>query len=148
MARQFAKPAPARTKLIQQIHIAKSQLGLDEADYRALLKDVGGASSSKDMTPQQLQAVLQALVQAGFKSTSKGAPDGKKSPRANVRLIFGLWTELGRKQLVENASRPALLAFVQRMTGVGHPDWLDNAQANKVVEALKAIRDRGPKKEG
>lgn len=148
MARQFAKTAPAPQKLIAQIHIAKSQLKLDEADYRALLKDATGKSSSKDMTPAELGKVIEALVKLGFKVVSKGAPDGKKSKRPNVRLIFGLWSELGARGLIENASRPALFAFVEKMTKVAHPDWLDNGQANKVVEALKAIRDRGPKKEG
>lgn len=157
MTRQFAKTAPAPQKLIAQIHIAKAQLKLDEADYRALLKDTTGKASSKDMTPAELGKVIEALVKLGFKPASKGAPDGKKSPRANVRLIFGLWTELGTRGLIENASRPALFAFVEKMTrpkdgpagsGISHPDWLDNGQANKVVEALKAIRQRGPKKEG
>lgn len=133
----------ARNRLIAQIHVAKKQLGLDEASYRALLAAATGRDSLRDCTPAQLGAVVERLVQAGFKASFKGAPDGKKSARKVVRLIFGLWTELGRRGLIEHATRPALLAFCKRQTGVDHPDWLSNQQANTVVEALKAIRDRG-----
>jgi hypothetical protein len=133
----------SRQSLLAKIHIAQKQLALAEDDYRALLMRVTGKTSSRDCNEAELGRVISALVQLGFKASSKGAPDGRKSPRANVRLIFGLWAELGAKKLIENATRPALFAFVQRMTQVSHPDWLDNRQASMVVEALKAMRDRG-----
>lgn len=143
MTRRVVVP---RSRLIQKIHVAKRQLGLAEADYRSVLISATGKDSSGAMSEPELHKAIEAFEALGFKQTFKGAPDGKKSPRAGIRLVFGLWTELGRKELVENASRPALFAFVKRMTGVEHPDWLDNAQAGKVVEALKAIRDRGQSK--
>lgn len=136
-----------RTVLIRKIHVAKRQLGLDDADYRATLRAATGKESSATMSANELARALEAFESLGFKQAFKGAPDGKKSPRAVIRLIFGLWTEVGRRGLIENATRPALLAFVKRMTGVDHPDWLKNDEANKVVEALKSIRDRA-KKEG
>ena len=34
-----------------------------------------------------------------------------------MRLIFGLWSELGTKGVIENASRPALFAFVEKNGG-------------------------------
>lgn len=135
-----------RTALIKQVHVARRQLGLDEADYRATLRAATGKDSAATMIANELAQAVDAFARLGFKRTFKGAPDGKKSARAGVRLIFGLWTDLGRRQLIENPSRPALFAFVKRMTDVDHPDWLDNSQANKVIEALKAIRDRGKSK--
>lgn len=132
-----------RTALIKQVHVARRQLGLDEAEYRATLHAATGKDSSALMTEKELAQAVDAFERLGFKRTFKGAPDGKKSARPGIRLIFGLWTELGRRALIEHADRPALCAFVKRMTGVDHPDWLDNPQANTVIEALKAIRDRG-----
>lgn len=142
MTRRVAVP---RSRLIQKIHVAKRQLGLAEADYRAVLVSATGKESCGAMSEAELNKALEAFCALGFKQTFKGAPDGKKSQRAGIRLIFGLWTELGRRELIDNASRPALFAFVKRQTGVEHPDWLDNGQASKVVEALKAIRERGRK---
>lgn len=147
----------SRTRLIQKIHVAKRQLGLEEADYRAFLCTATGKDSAGAMSDAELQTALSAFEALGFQSSFKGAPDGKKSARPVVRLIFGLWSELGRRALIEHPERKALLSFVERMTrppggapgsGISHPDWLDNAQANKVVEALKAIRDRGKSKQG
>jgi phage gp16-like protein len=138
--------AAPRIRLIAQIHIAKKQLALDDASYRDLLAGATGKTSCSSMTPVELQRVVEACVKAGFKPAFKGAPDGKKSSRAGVRLIFGLWTELGNRKLIDNPTRPALLAFVKRMTSVEHPDWLDNGQVNQIVEALKAIKARGAAK--
>lgn len=131
-----------RNRLIQQIHVAKRELGLAEAEYRALLAGATGKESCSAMGPSELSAVIEALKKLGFKTTFKGAPDGKKSARKVIRLIFGLWTECARRGVIESGERKALFSFVQRMTGINHPDWLDNSQANKVVEALKAMRDR------
>lgn len=134
-----------RTKLIQKIHVARRQLGLDDADYRATLKAATGKDSSALMTSVELGKAIEAFEALGFKQTFRGAPDGRKSTRPGIRLIFGLWAELGRNGVIENPSRPALLAFVKKMTGIDQPDWLDNKQANAVVEALKAMLGRAKK---
>jgi phage gp16-like protein len=137
------KPArDPRQALLAQIHIAKKQLGLSEPEYRDLLFAATRKNSSSIMSPAELGLVIEAMVKAGFKPAFKGAPDGKKSARKVVRLIFGLWSELARRGIVENADRAALIAFVKRQTGIDHPDWLSNTQASSVVEALKAMLNR------
>lgn len=137
------KPARnPRQNLLAQIHIARKQLGFGEPEYRDLLVAATGKNTSSIMSPAELGLVIEAMVKAGFRSAVKGAPDGKKSARKVVRLIFGLWSELGARGIVENGSREALLAFVKRQTGIDHPDWLDNKQASSVVEALKSMLNR------
>lgn len=149
-----------RQNLLAQIHIARKQLGLSEPEYRDLLVAATGKNTSSIMSPAELGLVIEAMVKAGFKPVFKGAPrasdpksgdrfsggsdaqEVKKSARKVVRLIFGLWSELGARGIVENGSREALLAFVKRQTGIDHPDWLDNKQASSVVEALKAMLNR------
>lgn len=58
-----------RPKLIQLIHIAKSQLGLDDSTYRANLIQVTGKSSTKTMTLAELRTVFEDLKTKGFKTT-------------------------------------------------------------------------------
>lgn len=148
------KPArDARQSLLAQIHIAKKQLGLSEPEYRDLLTSATGKSSSSLMNANELGRVIEAMVKAGFKQAFKGAPrasgdarEVKNSTRKVVRLIFGLWTELAHRGVIENGSRQALFAFVKRQTDVDHPDWLDNKQASSVVEALKSMLNRGKEK--
>lgn len=36
-----------------------------------------------------------------------------------------------------------LAAFVKRQTGVDNPEWLTPTNANKVIEALKALKAMG-----
>lgn len=144
------KPArDPRHALLAQIHIAKKQLGLSEPEYRDLLVAATRKNSSSLMSLAELGLVIEAMVKAGFKPAFKGAPrasgdaqEVKKSARKVVRLIFGLWSELARRGIVENGSRQALFAFVKRQTDVDHPDWLDNKQASQVVEAMKSMLNR------
>lgn len=140
------KPAPDRTRLIAQIHVAKKQLGLGEVEYRELLTAATGKSSSAAMNANELTRALDAMRKAGFKVSFKAAPDGKKSDRKVIRLIFGLWAEAAARGHVENGSREALFAFVKRQTDIDHPEWLDNKQASAVVEGLKAMLNRAKEK--
>jgi len=40
----------SRSANLAKIHIAKKQLGMDDATYRAMLQSHGGVTSSKDLT--------------------------------------------------------------------------------------------------
>lgn len=64
-------PQPTNTqrkaKLIQLIHIGKSQIGMPDAEYRALLANVShGKTSSKSLTLAQLETVLRHIKAQGF----------------------------------------------------------------------------------
>ena len=56
----------SRQKMTAKIHIAKSQLGLDDDTYRAILQRVTGLHSCAKMTVQQLENVLAELKAKGF----------------------------------------------------------------------------------
>ena len=124
---------------LKTIHVGRKQLGLAEEDYRDLLQRVTGKRSSADMNEQQRQAVIGEMRGLGFAATPSAV---KKSPHAHVRKVFALWSEAGRCGAVESASRQSLVSFVQGLTEIGDPNWLDAAQANKVIEALKAMNRR------
>ena len=132
----------SRQALLAKIHIGIKALDLPDEVYRGMLLEHTGQNSAKDADADGLERVLKSFLQMGFKPTAKGSSVGKKSTRPIIRLIFGLWKELGNKKLIDNPTRSALLAFVKKQTGVDHPDWLDVKQAQGVVEALKAMRDR------
>lgn len=127
-----------RSALLAKIHIARKDLGLTEENYRAILTRVAGADSAAKIGPGGQLAVLKEFERLGW-SPERKRP---KSAKPGVRLIFGLWAELGRTGALDNPSRPALLAFVKRQTGVDSPDWLSPAEVNKVVEGLKAMLAR------
>ncbi|HCA6404271.1 TPA: DUF1018 domain-containing protein, partial [Pseudomonas aeruginosa] len=55
---------------LAKIHIAKTQLGMDDDTYRALLARVAGVRSAKDLGPRQVDQVLVELQRLGWKPKS------------------------------------------------------------------------------
>lgn len=119
---------------LAQIHIAKTQLGLDEDTYRAMLWSFGRVKSAKDLDWRGRKAVLDHLKACGFKAQ-------KKTPKGQNRhdwLIWELWKRLAAAGLVQDGSEKAMLSWVRRQTGVERLEWLSSQQSTRVVEALKA----------
>lgn len=129
----FTKP-----KLIQLIHIAKSQLGLDESTYRHILTSLTDKDSTKKMTYAQLITVLEHLKSKGF-TISKPKKAGKlaQADDNQSKKIRALWLELHNLGAVKNSSERALAKYVERQTGISTLQWLSTAQASKVIESLK-----------
>lgn len=141
---QAERAACDRAAMLAKIHIARKQLGLTEEAYRDVLRRVTGKESAAGLGPSQLEAVLQDFCRLGWKGKAKRRP---LSARAQVRMIHGIWAEM--QPLLSDGSEAALRAFVRRQTksalqpdGVAAPEFLDAAQANKVLEGLKAWRAR------
>ena len=126
----------ARIKLI---HVAKRDLGLDDETYRAILEDVTGKTSSKDMEPEELDRVVEHLKSCGFvvKGGRDGAPAHKLADDPQSKKIRHLWLYLHELGEVRNPSELALAAFVRRQTGRERLEWLSTNQASNVIESLK-----------
>ena len=139
-----------RNRLIAQIHIGKSQLGLDDDTYCALLKGVAGKTSCSALSFAQLHQVVEAMKQRGFK------PKGKPSPKTrNLRIksrvdkLRAIWITMGHCGHIADASETALLHWVQGQLKKRNADtvdalnWLDaHKDCNLILEQLKQWRDR------
>ncbi len=134
---------------IKVIHTLKGKLQLTDEDYRALLRQLTGHTSSKDCSPAQQRQVrdhLQKLAErmgvasarrrAGFDASYKAA-----SPRE--RKVWAIWLDMARRGLVHHKSAQALDGFVSRQTGVASLRWCNAAQLDAVIEALKLWQKRG-----
>lgn len=124
------------------INVAKSQLGLDEDDYRALLVRVTKVASLRAMSERQRLAVVVEMKRLGFKVKA----NSKKLPLASkpyIRLVHALWKSCHQKGVIEDGSRQALRTFVKKRSGVDDPDFLTFDQANPIIDALKAMEARG-----
>jgi phage gp16-like protein len=71
------KNAARRHAAIGKIHIGKDQLKMDDATYRAMLKTLGGVTSSKDLTNEGLNKVIRHLEKSGAVFT-KAKRSGRK----------------------------------------------------------------------
>ncbi|WP_133182291.1 gp16 family protein [Shewanella decolorationis] len=145
-------PAPVaqrKKRLITLINVAKGSLQLDEAIYRAMLKDATGKDSLRAMTLPELEQALEVFKQKGFKPTlnihkkRRLSPAAGSSKVASIDKIRAIWITMGHHLVIQDNSESALDAYVRRMTlrsqnkGVDATAWLTEDQAYKVLESLK-----------
>jgi phage gp16-like protein len=139
----------SRQRLVQLIHIAKSQLGMDDSTYRAMLAGLELPDSTTKMNVPELTRVLEHLKRSGFEVRSKVNSTAKQRPQAGddqSRMMRGLWLELHALGYVQNTDESALAAWVKRETGVDALQWLNGKQAQATIEKLKQWRWRDVRK--
>lgn len=143
------------------IHTIKAHLRLSDDDYRALLVQLTGQRSSKDLGERQREAVrnhLQALaVRMGVAQAqpSRGRPytaktfvQKKAEAAPKERKVWALWHQLHRDGKISDNSPQALNAWVQRTVQVAALVWCNDAQLVTLIEALKRWVDRGVEHHG
>lgn len=138
------RPDPQRRALIAKVHIAPKQLGMTEEDYRAVLRRVTGRISAADCTVVQLQALVAAFEAKGFRASAAPRKPGavKQADHPVARKARALWISLGLLCGVKDYSEAALEGFARRQMGCERFQWIDQAQADKLIEALKDRLER------
>ncbi len=152
---------PDAKRLLQLVQIGRRELRLAEEDYRALLAGITGASSAKGLDTEQLDQVLEAMKQLGFKPAVKRPVNAGKQPRlspasgtqvrtAEIGVIRAVWITMHRHGLLRDGSETALNHYVERQTvrlnkgvGVAEVAWLSEELAYPVLESLKNWHKRG-----
>ncbi len=136
-------------KQLAAIHIAKKELGLDDDTYRLMLREVGGVDSAKCLDARGCSLVLDAMRAKGWKGNESFKPRQPEDKHQTEGLctrqadkIRALWLSLADNGTVKDPSLKAMRAFVKRMTGIDHENWLPAQKANIVIEALKAWKER------
>lgn len=127
---------------LAKIHIAKKQLGMDDGTYRAMLRQHGGVSSSKDLTQASAVKVLQHLVRSGFKATApkvERRPTTTQDRDALMRKIEAQLSDQKRPWTYADA-------MAKRMFKVDKVSWLDADQMGRLVAALWYGAQRGKSK--
>lgn len=126
-----------RSKIIQLIHIAKSQIGLSDEDYRAVLESTANKSSCSEMSVFELNEVLKAMKKLGFrvkKMETREEEIGWDTSRAQMDYIRGMWELVARDK-----SERALYRFIKRITDADHPRFMGAVEAQKVILALRKM---------
>ena len=124
------------------IHVAKKQLNLDDAAYRAILSGAGLASSKDIKTDAQFNTVMSAFQRLGFKSTgsrvnkqistASGSPGMITKPQEYY--IKGLWALAGRYK-----DEKSLRRIIKRIGKVDDISFLPRRSASAVILALRDI---------
>jgi len=126
--------------LKRKIHLGCRELGLDNDARRDLQLVVTGKASMSDMTEVELKALVKRLEADGFTASKRHKP----APRADLRLVHKLWSELGKAGELRDASRAGLNRFIRARFGdhwamvPADVDMLTEwKQIDAVIQALK-----------
>nr|WP_314740999.1 regulatory protein GemA [uncultured Haemophilus sp.] len=124
-----------RKRLLQLVHIGKSQLGMDDETYRSLLSQQFYQNSAKNISYSELVKLDKILQQKGAKIR---LPRDTPELSAVQRKLWAVW-----KAVTDESSSAALNTFVQRYYA-GIADWreLDSEQTAAIIEHLKQWKKR------
>jgi len=117
-----------RRRQIAQIHIAKSDLGMDDDTYRAMLMDVAGVTSSADLSAKGRRDVLERLKSKGWKN-KKRVPTVTADKAPYVRKIGALLADM---KLPWNYAH----GIARQMFKKQRLQWCEPDQLRSIVTAL------------
>lgn len=121
--------------LLAKIHIAKTQLNLDDEQYRDIVRRVTGKDSAAQCRYSQLVDLINEFKNLGWKTPKKKA--FRRTPSDCIKKIYALWGELQALEAVQSTDKTALDAFVKKYTGIDSVQWLLPDQQRKIIEILK-----------
>ncbi len=122
---------PNRSDLAK-IHIAKKELGLDDATYRGILWDRYHLDTAADLTPGQAADLIALFRKKGWRPISF----------AQRGLIHALWHQLQEAGVVHHGGDKALDAFIAHHSGRDDLRHLTVHEASHIIEMLKKWLER------
>ena len=129
-----------RKALLAKVHIAVSQLGIQDEDYRDILQATFNVRSSKALSERNLERLIRHFVDKGFKAH---VPKGKSQVDALRIRARGLLDKAVAEGLVNSAS-----GLVKKICGVDELSWCKDAGKLKrllaVLESINSGQARGP----
>ena len=133
--------AAERNAELARIHIAKKQLGLDDATYRDMLWSIARVRSAGDLDFAGRKRVIEHLRSCGFKSTaSRLTPNASRSDWGWVNRAAGERQPLLRKIAVmlrdTDREKEYVDAMAKRMCHVERIEFCTPAQLHDIVSAL------------
>lgn len=125
------------TSQIAAIHATAKAAGLDEEARRALMQGITGKRSSKDLTRDEATRVFKRLKELAPQPVTKRRPSQTMDGRW-AGVLRALWLSAWNLGITRSKDDAALIAFIERQTGISHPKFLlDPADARKAIEGLK-----------
>ena len=139
----------ASKEQVKTIHVLVKALQIEEDVYRAMLEELGVASS-KDLSFSQAAALIGRLA-ANAKSAGVWTP--RQAPKryehldirseewaspAQLRLIEGLWNDVSYVPAEER--RKALRRFIEERFGFSALEFIPAKGVRRIVQTLEAMK--------
>ncbi len=119
---------------LAKIHIARKDLGLDDDDYRALLRRVTGMHSAGSLEEDERGRVLAELAKLGWRPAKAAAGSAPHGAPAQRRKIAALLAAAGRP--VEYGAALAKKMYRKRL------EFCSAGELRGVIAALEKDRQR------
>ncbi len=119
-------------KELAKIHIAKQELGLDDATYRGILRERYQLDSAANLSPAQAADLIALFRAKGWRPISFGQ-------RGLIRV---LWRQLQEAGVVHHGDAKALDAFIAHHSGRDDLRHLSVHEASHIIEMLKKWLER------
>lgn len=134
----------ARKTNLAKIHIAKKNLGLDDATYREALQTVTGKTSAKDLTLVEMLRVLAHFEKRGFKPKTKAKKPMQKRPHTfNVPERERYMRKIEALMLDGGYTWDYIHGMTQKMFNTARIEWVQNPEdLRKIVAALSCNAKR------
>lgn len=136
------------TRALQKlVHVGCRDLGIDGETRRDLQLMVTGKASMLDMTEADLNKMVTALKERGFKAHPGGARQKRPAAkRADTRFAHVLWGKLHKAGAVDQGGAKGLNAFIRARFGKAWgaatfdiDTMQDHRQIATLIEALKGM---------
>lgn len=134
----------SRTSLIKLIHVARRDLQLDDDTYRALLMRKTGKTTCRELTVMQLEQVLDAMKERGFRKQNKHPRRRFKGHVTPREKVYKIWQQMAEDGFITDGGDAALDKYVERQTakhnggqGVSTLAWCHDDALVTVLESLK-----------
>ena len=123
---------PSRLDLAK-IHIAKKELGLDDATYRRILWDRYERESAAELSDSESADLIELFREKGWRTVTT----------RQRGLILMLWHRLEECGAIRHPGTAALASFIEHATGKNDLRRLTVREASRVIEGLKKWHERG-----
>lgn len=128
-----------RQRDLAKIHIAKNQLGMDDATYRGMLLAVAGAESASALNDDGLRRVLAHLARSGFKTKKNASRPGAYPGRPKNMDDFERGPMLRKIEAMlaeANLHWDYAHGIAKQMFKTDRVDWLPPDLLHRVVSAM------------
>ena len=123
------------------IHVARTQLGLSDDDYRTVLLHEAGVETSRDLDNDGFDAVMARFKALGFRPAAAPPAYGRRAGMATpvqVAYIRSLWQEY-----TDGAGDDRSLGkWLQRTVKVSDLRFVSFAAARKAITGLRAMVEK------
>jgi phage gp16-like protein len=132
--------------MLAKVHIAKKELGLDDAVYRVILQDEFGVDSSARLSIGELERLVGRFESKGWKS-QKTSADRRPRTAENKQQqwqVEALKERIGQEVANSDLTELRLRGLVRKICGVDDLQWCGDAvRLKKLLAVIGAMLDRG-----